>query len=145
MFPQWDGLAVAGRTDTGVHARGQVAHFDLAKPVETDTIRDGLNAHLRPESVAILLAESVADGFDARYSAIRRYYRYRILLRRAPPVIDRGRVWHIGRKLDAAAMHDAAQRLIGTHDFTTFRAAAGKVERAVLVRHRTGESFDLVE
>ena len=71
---------------------------------------------------AVLKAEAVPEGFDARYSAIRRHYAYRILIRRAPPVIDRGRVWHVGRKLDAWAMHDAAQRLIGTHDFTTFRS-----------------------
>jgi tRNA pseudouridine38-40 synthase len=115
-------LRGAGRTDAGVHALGQVAHFDLARAWTGDKLRDGLNAHLRPEPVAILLAEPVADGFDARYSAIRRHYRYRILIRRAPPVIDRGRVWHFGRTLDAVAMHDAAQILLGTHDFTTFRS-----------------------
>jgi tRNA pseudouridine38-40 synthase len=112
----------AGRTDAGVHALGQVAHFDLVREWTGDKLRDGLNAHLRPEPVAILLAEPVADGFDARYSAIRRYYSYRILMRRAPPVIDRGRVWHFGKRLDAGAMHSAAQKLIGTHDFTTFRS-----------------------
>jgi tRNA pseudouridine38-40 synthase len=112
----------AGRTDSGVHALGQVAHFDLVREWTGDKIRDGLNAHLRPEPIAILKAEAVAAGFDARYSAVRRYYRYRILMRRAPPVIDRGRLWHVGRALDAPTMHDAAQRLIGTHDFTTFRS-----------------------
>ena len=112
----------AGRTDAGVHALGQVAHFDLVREWTGDKIRDGLNAHLRPEPIAILKAEAVAAGFDARYSAIRRYYRYRILMRRAPPVINRGRVWHVGRALDAIAMHDAAQKLVGTHDFTTFRS-----------------------
>ena len=112
----------AGRTDAGVHALGQVAHFDLVRAWTGDKIRDGLNAHLRPEPVAILKAEEVAAGFDARYSAIRRHYTYRILIRRAPPVIDRGRVWHVGRPLDAVAMHRAAQKLIGTHDFTTFRS-----------------------
>ena len=112
----------AGRTDAGVHALGQVAHFDLVREWTGDKLRDGLNAHLRPEPVAILVAEGVPDGFDARYSATRRHYAYRILVRRAPPVIDRGRVWHVGRRLDAAAMHDAAQRLLGTHDFTTFRS-----------------------
>jgi tRNA pseudouridine38-40 synthase len=112
----------AGRTDAGVHALGQVAHFDLVREWTGDKLRDGLNAHLRPEPVAILKAEAAADGFDARYSAIRRYYSYRILMRRAPPVIDRGRVWHFSKQLDAAAMHDAAQRLTGTHDFTTFRS-----------------------
>ena len=112
----------AGRTDAGVHALGQVAHFDLLRDWPADKLRDGLNALLRPEAAAVLKAEAVPEGFDARYSAIRRHYAYRILIRRAPPVIDRGRVWHVGRKLDAWAMHDAAQRLIGTHDFTTFRS-----------------------
>jgi tRNA pseudouridine38-40 synthase len=112
----------AGRTDAGVHALGQVAHFDLVREWTGEKLREGLNAHLRPEPVAVLLAEGVADGFDARYSAIRRHYSYRILTRRAPPVIDRGRVWHFSKRLDAAAMHDAAQRLTGTHDFTTFRS-----------------------
>jgi tRNA pseudouridine38-40 synthase len=115
-------LRGAGRTDAGVHALGQVAHFDLLRDWTGDKLRDGLNAHLRPELVAILFAEAVADGFDARYSALRRHYAYRILLRRAPPVIERGRVWHVGRPLDAVAMHRAAQRLVGTHDFTTFRS-----------------------
>ena len=115
-------LRGAGRTDAGVHALGQVAHFDLLREWSGDKLRDGLNAHLRPEPVAILLAETVAAGFDARYSAIRRHYSYRILTRRAPPVIERGRVWHVARALDAVAMHRAAQRLIGTHDFTTFRS-----------------------
>jgi tRNA pseudouridine38-40 synthase len=115
-------LRGAGRTDAGVHALGQVAHFDLVREWTGDKLRDGLNAHLRPEPVAILLAAAVADGFDARYSAVRRHYRYRLLVRRAPPVIDRGRVWHVSHKLDPNAMHEAAQRLIGTHDFTTFRS-----------------------
>ncbi len=112
----------AGRTDAGVHALGQVAHFDLLRDWTGDKLRDGLNAHLRPEPIAILRAEAVADGFDARYSAVRRHYSYRILMRRAPPVIDRGRVWHVGRPLNAVAMHRAAQKLVGTHDFTTFRS-----------------------
>ncbi len=115
-------LRGAGRTDAGVHALGQVAHFDLERDWSGDKLRDGLNAHLRPEPVAILAAKRVADGFDARYSAIRRHYSYRILMRRAPPVLDRGRVWHVARTLDAVAMHRAAQRLVGTHDFTTFRS-----------------------
>ncbi len=112
----------AGRTDAGVHALGQVAHFDLEREWSGDKLRDGLNAHLRPEPVAVLLAEAVASGFDARHSAVRRHYSYRILTRRAPPVIDRGRVWHVARALDAVAMHRAAQRLVGMHDFTTFRS-----------------------
>ena len=115
-------LRGAGRTDAGVHALGQVAHFDLVREWTGDKLRDGLNAHLRPEPIAILLAEAVDAGFDSRYSAVRRHYLYRLLVRRAPPVLDRGRVWHISRALDAAAMHEAAQRLLGTHDFTTFRS-----------------------
>jgi tRNA pseudouridine38-40 synthase len=113
----------AGRTDAGVHALGQVAHFDLAREWSGDTLRDGINAHLRPEPVAVLLAEGVSDGFDARFSAIRRHYRYRILSRRAPPALTRGKVWHVKRPLDAVAMQRAAQRLVGRHDFTTFRSA----------------------
>ena len=112
----------AGRTDAGVHALGQVAHFDLASERETDTIRDALNAHLRPHPVAILSAEKVAADFDARRSAIRRHYLYRIVNRRADLAIERGRAWRVARPLDAGAMHQAAQRLVGKHDFTTFRS-----------------------
>jgi tRNA pseudouridine38-40 synthase len=112
----------AGRTDAGVHALGQVAHFDLAVARDTDTIRDAINAHLRPHPVAILSAEQVAADFDARRSAIRRHYLYRIANRRPDLAIDRGRAWRIPRRLDHEAMHQAAQRLIGKHDFTTFRS-----------------------
>jgi tRNA pseudouridine38-40 synthase len=112
----------AGRTDAGVHALGQVAHFDLTRPVETDTIRDGLNAHLRPHPIAILAAENVPDDFNARMSATRRHYLYRIVNRRADLTLDRLRAWRLPRRLDERAMHDAAQRLVGHHDFTTFRS-----------------------
>jgi tRNA pseudouridine38-40 synthase len=112
----------AGRTDAGVHALGQVAHFDLASERPPDTIRDALNAHLRPQPVAILSAERVADGFDARRSAVRRHYLYRIANRRPDLALDRGRAWRVPRRLDEAAMHAAAQRLTGKHDFTTFRS-----------------------
>ena len=112
----------AGRTDAGVHALGQVAHFDLARQVATDTIRDGLNAHLRPHPVAVLAAERVADGFNARLSATRRHYLYRIINRRPDLTLDRNRAWRIPRPLDVPAMHAAAQRLVGHHDFTTFRS-----------------------
>jgi tRNA pseudouridine38-40 synthase len=112
----------AGRTDAGVHARGQVAHVDLAKDWDTDTVRDALNAHLRPNPVAIVSAERVADGFNARISAVRRHYLYRIINRRADLTLDAGRAWRVPRPLDAAAMHAAAQRLVGKHDFTTFRS-----------------------
>ncbi|HET9413774.1 MAG TPA: tRNA pseudouridine(38-40) synthase TruA, partial [Pseudolabrys sp.] len=112
----------AGRTDAGVHARAQVAHADLSKEWDTDTIRDALNAHLRPHPIAILAAERAADDFNARTSAIRRHYLYRIINRRADLTLEAGRAWRVPRPLDAAAMHKAAQRLIGKHDFTTFRS-----------------------
>jgi tRNA pseudouridine38-40 synthase len=112
----------AGRTDAGVHARAQVAHVDLTKEWNTDTIRDALNAHLRPHPIAILAAERAADDFNARSSAIRRHYLYRIVNRRADLTLDAGRAWRVPRRLDAAAMHAAAQRLVGKHDFTTFRS-----------------------
>jgi tRNA pseudouridine38-40 synthase len=113
----------AGRTDAGVHALGQVAHFDLAKEWETFRVREALNFHLRPAPVVVLECEAAADDFDARYSATARHYRYRILSRRAPPALERDRVWWLPIALDAEAMHVAAQALIGRHDFTTFRAA----------------------
>ncbi len=113
----------AGRTDAGVHALGQVAHIDLTRPWDTDTIRDAINAHLRPHPVAVLMAERIADDFDARFSARRRHYLYRIINRRPDLTLDAGRAWRAPRPLDASAMHAAAQRLVGRHDFTTFRAA----------------------
>jgi tRNA pseudouridine38-40 synthase len=112
----------AGRTDAGVHARGQVAHVDLAKAWDTDTIRDALNAHLRPHPVAVLSAERVAGDFNARTSAVKRHYLYRIANRRADLTLDLGRAWRVARPLDVVAMHAAAQRLVGKHDFTTFRS-----------------------
>jgi tRNA pseudouridine38-40 synthase len=112
----------AGRTDAGVHARGQVAHVDLTKDWDTDTVRDALNAHLRPRPVAILAVEQVADGFNARTSAVKRHYLYRIINRRADLTLDAGHAWRVPRPLDAAVMHAAAERLIGKHNFTTFRS-----------------------
>jgi len=113
----------AGRTDAGVHALGQVAHFDLQTQRETDTICDALNAHLRPHPIAVIAAEKVPPAFEARFSAIRRHYLYRIVNRRADLALMRHRAWRCSRPLDAAAMHAVAQRLVGQHDFTTFRAA----------------------
>ncbi len=112
----------AGRTDAGVHALGQVAHVDLGKDWALDTIRDAANKFLRPHPVAVLSAEPVPDGFDARFSARARHYLYRIANRRPDLAIDRGRAWRVPRPLDEAAMQTAAQRLLGHHDFTTFRA-----------------------
>ena len=111
----------AGRTDAGVHALAQVGHVDLAKDWDGDTVRDALNAHLRPHPVAVIAAERVDDSFDARFSAIRRHYLYRIINRRADLTFERGRAWRIAKPLDISAMQAAAQRLIGRHDFTTFR------------------------
>jgi tRNA pseudouridine38-40 synthase len=111
----------AGRTDAGVHALAQVAHCDIAKSFVPGRFRDGLNAHLRPHPIAVLSADIVADDFEARFSALKRHYLYRIVNTRANLALDIGRAWRVPRRLDAEAMHQAAQRLIGKHDFTTFR------------------------
>jgi tRNA pseudouridine38-40 synthase len=113
----------AGRTDAGVHALGQVAHIDLSKTWDNETVRDAINFHLRPRLVAVLRAEAAAPDFDARFSAVKRHYLYRIANRRADLTLEQNRTWRVPRPLDAAAMHAAAQRLIGRHDFTTFRSA----------------------
>jgi tRNA pseudouridine38-40 synthase len=113
----------AGRTDAGVHAFGQVAHVELTKDWNVDNVRDALNFHLRPQPIAVLAAERVGEEFDARFSAIKRHYLYRIVNRRSDLALEVNRAWRIGRPLNAGAMHVAAQRLVGRHDFTTFRAA----------------------
>jgi tRNA pseudouridine38-40 synthase len=117
-------LRGAGRTDAGVHATGQVAHVDLGRDWRPDTVRDALNAHLSQagERVAIVDVSAVPDDFDARFSALARHYLYRISNRRAPPALEKGKVWWVPKPLDAAAMHEAAQGLLGRHDFTTFRS-----------------------
>jgi tRNA pseudouridine38-40 synthase len=130
----------AGRTDAGVHAAGQVAHIDLTKDWETDVVRDAINAHLRPNPIAILAVDIVADNFDARFSAVKRHYFYRIVARRADLALDRHRAWRVPRPLDAMAMHAAAQRLIGLHDFTTFRAAECQAKSPM----KTLERLDVV-
>ena len=121
-------IQCAGRTDAGVHATHQVAHLDLAREWRADTIRDATNAHLRPDPVAIVSVEIAPETFNARMSARRRHYLYRILNRRSPPALDRARVWHVPWALDAGIMHEAAQALVGRHDFTTFRAAECQAE-----------------
>jgi tRNA pseudouridine38-40 synthase len=124
-------LQAAGRTDTGVHATGQVVHVDLSKDWPALTVRNALNAHLVDEAVVVLEAEVAPEGWHARFSATERRYLYRILNRPAPPALDRGRVWHVRTPLDAAAMHAAAQALVGHHDFTTFRDLACQAKSPV--------------
>ena len=139
----------AGRTDAGVHALGQVAHCDITKSFAPGRLRDGLNAHLRPNPIGVLSAEIVPDTFEARFSAVKRHYRYRIRNTRANLAIEIGRVWRVPRRLDAEAMHAAARRLIGKHDFTTFRDAdcqAKSPEKTLdqLDITRTGDAIDIV-
>jgi tRNA pseudouridine38-40 synthase len=115
---------VAGRTDAGVHAAGQVAQIDLPEGWTADKLRDALNFHMKPYPVVVLCAAIAPEGWNARFSALARHYRYRILDRRARPALEEGRVWHVPHRLDAEAMHRAAQGLLGRHDFTSFRAAS---------------------
>ncbi len=112
----------AGRTDAGVHALGQVAHVDLTKDWPAKKVRDALNAQLRPDPISVLACEEVPEGFDARFSAKTRHYRYRIVNRRSPLALERDRAWHVIYRLDEVAMHEAAQVLVGHYDFTTFRS-----------------------
>ena len=137
----------AGRTDAGVHALAQVAHVDLAKDWPSDTVLNALNFHLQPEPVAVLAAEPVADGFDARFSAKARHYLYRIVNRRPPLTLDAGRAWRVKAPLDAEAMDAAARHLTGTHDFTTFRNAACQAKSPVKTLDRLSvrrQSEDIV-
>ncbi len=114
---------VAGRTDAGVHALGQVAHFDAPKNYDTDRIRDGLNFYIQPNVVSVLAAEKMDEHFHARLSAKRRYYEYHIHNRRPPLSVDALRAWHVSEPLDVDAMREGAKYLIGEHDFTSFRDA----------------------
>jgi tRNA pseudouridine38-40 synthase len=138
---------VAGRTDAGVHAEGQVAHIDLPDGHRARTVRDALNYHMKPHPVVVLQATPVPDDWNARFSANRRAYRYRILNRRARPALLAGRVWHVPYPLDAAEMHAAAQRLLGRHDFTSFRAAScqAKSPMRTLDRLDVTRQNDLIE
>jgi tRNA pseudouridine38-40 synthase len=111
----------AGRTDAGVHALAQVAHVDLAREASPDEIRGAVNHHLKPHAISVLTVEPVSPEFDARLSATSRYYLYRLLNRRAPPALERHRVWHVAPALDVAEMQEGARHLVGHHDFTTFR------------------------
>ncbi len=132
----------AGRTDAGVHATGQVAHVDLTRRAwRPEVLREALNAHLRPDPVAVIVAEPVPDGFDARHSAVRRHYVYRLVNRRAPLTLEADRAWLIKRRIDAGAMHEAAQILIGRHDFSTFRDSECQAESPI----RTLERFEVMK
>ncbi len=138
----------AGRTDAGVHALGQCAHLDLPRPVEPDVLRSALNHHLRPAAISILAAEIAPEDFDARLSATGRVYLYRILNRRAPPALERGRVWHVTSKLDLAAMQEGARHLVGHHDFTTFRSSLCQAKSPlktldVLELHRAADEIHI--
>ncbi|MEE2525487.1 tRNA pseudouridine(38-40) synthase TruA [Hyphobacterium sp. HN65] len=121
----------AGRTDSGVHALGQVAHLDLDKELRTDTVRDAVNQHLKPDLIAVLDCEQVDEDFHARFSATKRHYIYRIIDRRPPLTLDKGKIWRVPVKLDVDAMHQAAQRLAGQHDFSTFRDAQCQADSPV--------------
>ncbi len=137
----------AGRTDAGVHALGQVAHFDLVREWPIDTVRAAVNFHLKPDPIAVLDCRIVAGDFDARFSARGRRYLYRILARPAPPVLDRDRVWWVPQRMDAQAMQRAAQVLVGRHDFTTFRAAGCQAKSPVktLDRLQVGVSGEEIQ
>ena len=130
----------AGRTDAGVHARGQVAHFDLGRDWDPFRISEALNFHLRPHPVAVLACDRVGPDFEARFSATARHYEYRILNRRAPATLQAGKVWQVAPPLDADAMAEAARLILGRHDFTTFRSAQCQANSPV----RTLDRFDVV-
>ncbi|MCO5156265.1 MAG: tRNA pseudouridine(38-40) synthase TruA [Aquamicrobium sp.] len=139
----------AGRTDAGVHATGQVAHVDLSRDWQADKVQGALNAHLglAGEHVAALAVSAVGEEFDARFSARARHYLYVILNRRAPAALLRGNVWHVPKRLDTEAMHAAAQRLLGKHDFTTFRSVQCQSDSPVktLDRLDVTRAGDLIE
>jgi tRNA pseudouridine38-40 synthase len=133
-------LHAAGRTDAGVHALGQVAHFDLERPTEAKVVREALNHYLRPQPIAIVLAEQADPHFHARMSARRRRYRYIVLNREARPALEIGRAWHVPYRLDVAAMGEGASHLIGKHDFTSFRASECQAKSPV----KTLDRLDIV-
>ncbi|MGF1550034.1 MAG: tRNA pseudouridine(38-40) synthase TruA [Sphingomonadaceae bacterium] len=139
-------LHAAGRTDAGVHALAMAAHIDVEREIAAFRLAEGLNAKLRPLPVAVLAAEKIAQDWHARFSCIGRRYRYRIVNRRAPLTLDAGRAWRVGAKLDEEAMHEAAQSLVGKHDFTTFRSAQCQARSPVktlgrLAVRRAGEEI----
>ena len=139
----------AGRTDAGVHAEGQVAMLDLPDTIPAAKVRDALNFHMKPQPVVVLQAVAAPEGWNARFSAIGRAYRYRILNRRTRPALLAGRVWHVAAGLDTRAMHEAAQMLLGRHDFSSFRAASCQAKSPLrtldrLDVHREGALIEVV-
>ena len=135
-------ITVAGRTDSGVHAAGQVVSLRLPTGFSPRQVRDALNYHLKPHPVAIIQAAHAPEGWSPRFAAIHRAYRYWILNRRARPALLDGRVWHVGAPLDVEAMHAAAQTLLGRHDFTSFRAAACQAKSPIRTLDRLDVSRD---
>ncbi len=139
----------AGRTDAGVHALCQVAHVDIAKEISAERLRQAINFHVRPAAISVLASEAVGEDFHARFSATGRAYLYRIVNRNAPLTVDRGRAWLVAAPLDAAAMHAAAQILVGHHDFTSFRASLCQAKSPVktldrLEIRRAGAEIDVI-
>jgi tRNA pseudouridine38-40 synthase len=148
MTGQEAAFTAAGRTDAGVHALAMSAHVDVTKSLTAHRLREGLNALVRPQPISVLAVEEVADDWHARFSCVGRRYRYRILNRRAPPALDRGKVWHIAVPLDVDAMQQGAALLVGRHDFTTFRSVQCQSDSAVktldrLEVSRSGEEIHI--
>jgi tRNA pseudouridine38-40 synthase len=142
MTGELPAVHAAGRTDAGVHALAMSAHADIEKPITEHRLREGANALLRPHPISVLSVEEVADDWHARFSCIGRRYVYRILNRRAPPALERGKVWHVAVPLDAEAMADAASHLIGRHDFTTFRSVQCQSDSPVKTLDRLNVTRD---
>jgi tRNA pseudouridine38-40 synthase len=135
-------IHVAGRTDAGVHAVGQVAHVDLEKATTEKTVRDAINAHLRPLPITIIKAEGVSEEFHARFKALHRVYCYKMITgRMGAPTVDLNRVWHVSWDMDVAAMNTAAQYLLGKHDFSSFRSIACQAKSPI----RTIDRCDVIE
>ncbi len=151
LEPDLPSLAAAGRTDAGVHATGQVAHIDMARDWDPFRLSEALNYHLRPDPVAITACAQVPDDFHARFSAVERRYLYRIALRRAPLVFDRGQAWGVRRALDIGAMREGAAHLVGLHDFTTFRStmcqakSPAKTLDEIAISTRSAEAGTIIE
>jgi tRNA pseudouridine38-40 synthase len=142
IAPEAPPMVGAGRTDAGVHALGQVAHVEIARPWEPHRLAGALNAHLRPDPVAVVAAAEVGAGFHARFDAVEREYLFRLVARRPPLVHDRGRAWRVGHALDAEAMRAGAAALVGRHDFTTFRAAECQADSPVRTLDRLDVAHD---